>query len=181
MSKLFGPVVQQGYIVPDIEAAMQHWIDRGIGPFYIEKHVSPPCEIDGEKATVDISAAFAYSGDQQIEVIMQHDDTPTIYKKYLDAHPEGGLQHLAVWCDNIEDKLAEIGDDWVVCQRYGDGHAYLDNKKSPGTMIQLMAHSEAMDTMFGFIKEGADNWDGVTDPIRTIDWSSGSPVVKAVE
>ena len=112
---------------------------------------------------------------------MQHDDVPTIYKQYLDENPEGGLQHLAVWCDNIDDKLAELGDDWVVHQRYGDGHAYLDNKNAPGTMIQLMAHSEAMDIMFGFIREGADTWDGVTDPIRTIDWSTGSPVVKAAE
>ena len=66
-------------------------------------------------------------------------------------------------------------------QRYGDGHAYLDNKKAPGTMIQLMAHGEAIDTMFGFIREGSDTWDGVTDAIRTIDWSTGSPMVKSVK
>ena len=181
MSKLFGPVVQQGCVVPNIDQAMRHWLARGIGPFYIEKHISPSCEINGEKAEVDISAAFAYSGYQQIEVIVQHNDAPTIYKQYLDKHPEGGLQHLAVWCDNIEEKLAQIGGDWVVQQRYGDSHAYLDNKKASGTMIQLMAHSEAIDTMFGFIKDGSDAWDGVTNPIRTIDWSAGLPAVKAVK
>ena len=94
MSKLFGPVVQQGYVVPDIDEAMQHWIARGVGPFYIEKHISPACEINGEKAKVDISAAFAYSGDQQIEVIVQHNDVPTIYKQYLDKQPEGGC---SIW------------------------------------------------------------------------------------
>ena len=36
MSKLFGPVVQQGYIVSDIDEAMQHWITRGVGPFFVE-------------------------------------------------------------------------------------------------------------------------------------------------
>jgi len=96
MSKLFRPFVQQRYIVSDIDAAMQHWIARGVGPFYIEKHISPPCEINGVKAEVDISAAFAYSGDQQIQVIVKHNDVPTIYKQYLDKRPEGGLQHLAV-------------------------------------------------------------------------------------
>jgi len=156
MSKLFGPVVQQGYVVPDIDEAIRHWLARGVGPCYIEKHISPSCEINGEKAEVDISAAFAYSGDQQIEVIVQHNHVPTIYKQYLDKHPEGGLQHLAVWCNSIEKKLAEIGANWVMQQRYGDGHAYLDNKKASGTMIQLMAHSESIDIMFGFIKEGSD-------------------------
>ena len=36
-------------------------------------------------------------------------------------------------------------------------------------MIQLMAHGEAIDFMFEFIREGVDTWDGVTDPVRTID------------
>ena len=36
-------------------------------------------------------------------------------------------------------------------------------------MIQLIAHSDAIDTMFGFIKEGADAWAGVTDPVRPND------------
>lgn len=57
---------------------MKHWIARGIGPFYIKKSFSPPCEIYGESATVDISAAFVFSGDQQIKVIRQHNDVPTI-------------------------------------------------------------------------------------------------------
>jgi hypothetical protein len=164
--------------VSDINEAMQHWVARGVGPFYVAKHISPPCEINGEKVEVEISAAFAISGDQQIEVIVQHNDVPTIYKQYLNKHPEGGLQHLAVWCDNINEKLAEIGDDWVVQQRYGDGHVYLDNKKTPGIIIQLMAHNKKIDIMFASIKEGAVTWDGVTDPIRTIDWSTGSAVVK---
>jgi hypothetical protein len=38
MSRLFGGVIQNGYVVRDIEAAMRHWIDvLGVGPwFYIE-------------------------------------------------------------------------------------------------------------------------------------------------
>ena len=46
MSKLFGPVVQQGYVVSDIDEGMQHWIARGVGPCYLEKHISPPCELN---------------------------------------------------------------------------------------------------------------------------------------
>ena len=68
MSKLFGPCVQQGYVVPDIYRAMDHWLARGVGPFYIEEHISPPAQFDGQPFTPDISAAFAYCGDQQIEL-----------------------------------------------------------------------------------------------------------------
>jgi hypothetical protein len=180
MSQFFGPVIQQGYVVPDIQAAMEHWLSRGVGPFFIEEHIRPPGEYDGAAIQADISAAFAYSGDQQIEVIQPFDDTQTIYRDYLDENPAGGLQHLAVWVDSIPEKLDEIAERKLafrVRQRYGDMHAYLDSVDRPGVMIQLMAHNEFMDTLFEMIKIASIEWDGVTDPIRKIDWSTGTPRV----
>jgi hypothetical protein len=168
-------VIQQGYVVPDIYAAIDHWLDRGIGPFFIEEHISPEGSVDGQPFVSDISAAFAYSGDQQIEVIQQHNDAPSIYREYLANHPEGGLQHLAVWVDDIDEKLAELGDRYVLRQRYGDSHAYLDSSRSPGVMIQLMASNDVINELFDLIRAGADDWDGVKDPIRKIDWSTGRP------
>ena len=33
MSRLFGPLRQMGYVVPDVEAAMKHWVEVcGVGP-----------------------------------------------------------------------------------------------------------------------------------------------------
>ena len=35
MSRLFGAITQNGYVVRNIAAAMQHWIDvLGVGPWY---------------------------------------------------------------------------------------------------------------------------------------------------
>jgi hypothetical protein len=35
MSRIFGKVCQNGYVVRDIEAAMAHWTQvLGVGPFY---------------------------------------------------------------------------------------------------------------------------------------------------
>lgn len=162
-------------MVPDIQVAIQHWLARGIGPFYIEEHISPEGVADGAPIHSDLSAAFAYSGDQQIEVIEQHNDAATIYRENLARHPEGGLQHLAVWTDDIDAKLEELGDAYILRQRYGDMHAYLDCAAAPGVMIQLMANNEIINELFDMIRAGADSWDGVTDPIRKIDWSTGRP------
>ena len=184
MSALFGPVIQQGYVVPDIQEAMRHWIARGVGPFFIEAHIRPPGEYDGAAIQPDLSAAFAYSGDQQIEVIQQHDDEPTIYRDFLADHPEGGLQHLAVWVDSIADTLADLeaaGRPYTVRQHYGDGHAYLDADDAPGVMIQLMARSEHLVQMMDAIRTASIGWDGITAPIRRIDWSTGKPVLEVVE
>jgi catechol 2,3-dioxygenase-like lactoylglutathione lyase family enzyme len=184
MSALFGPVIQQGYVVPDVQAAMRHWIARGIGPFFVEEHIRPKGDYDGERIQPDLSAAFAYSGEQQIEVIEQHDDEPTIYRDYLAAHPDGGLQHLAVWVDNIAetvDDLDAAGRRYTVRQRYGDGHAYLDSEEEPGVMVQLMARSDHLVELMETIRVASIGWDGVTAPIRRIDWSTGKPVPEVVE
>ena len=183
MSKIFGPVIQQGYVVPDAQVGIAHWLARGIGPFFVEELNNFEGTVDGERVKLNLTAAFAYSGDQQIEVIEPRGAVGSIYNDYLLEHPEGGLQHLAVWVDNIDAKLAELessGHPYTVKQRYGDGHAYIDSVDRPGVMIQLMAHNPAIDELFTIIREAADGWDGVTDPVRKIDWSSGRPQVKAV-
>lgn len=113
MSALFGPVIQQGYVVPDVEAAMRHWIARGI--------------------------------------------------------------------DRTVAELETAGRNYVVRQRYGDGHAYLDSADEPGVMIQLMARSDHLVELMETIREASIGWDGVTAPVRRIDWSSGRPVPEVVE
>ena len=183
MSAIFGPVVQQGYVVPDVEEAITHWVRRGVGPFFVTDIANFPGCYDGEPIMAEMRAGFAYSGDQQIEVITPLGDHPSIYKDYLVDHPDGGLQHLAFWVDDIDAKLAALdaaGQRYKVWQRYGEppeykAHAYIDSKESPGVMIQLMAPSEFYDLFFGLIKAAAADWDGATDPVRMLDMSDGTP------
>ena len=182
MSVLFGPTVQQGYVVPDLQAAMRHWIARGIGPFFLEELRGYSGIYRGQETTFDLDAAFAYSGDQQIEVIQPLGSSTSIYSRFLEDHPTGGLQHLAVWVDDIDETLKRIereGKRYVVVQSYGDRHAYIDSVDSPGVMIQLMAHTEVNDELFRVIRKASEGWDGDTRPIRNIDWSTGRPVASA--
>lgn len=179
MSYLFGPVVQQAYVVPDIEKAMQHWLARGVGPFFKENINSVGIH-DGKPTHMRMTVAFSFSGDQQIELIQVHDDEPTVYRKFMDANPQGGLHHLGVWVDNIADKLRELeegGHRFQVRVQYLDMHAYIDSVDHPGVMIQLMANTELNHAEMDIVRNGADTWDGVTNPIRLIDYSSGRPVL----
>jgi hypothetical protein len=182
MSRLFGAAVQQGYVVPDIDAAMQHWIARGVGPFFIEHLRGIDAVVEDKAVKLELKAAFAYSGDQQIEVIQPLGSEPCVYTEYLRDNPRGGLQHLAFWCDSIPDTLDALqrsGRTFRVHQRYADAHAYLDCVDAPGVMIQLMARTPQMEGLFRIIKDGAEHWNGVTDPVRRIDWSTGVPVIHA--
>lgn len=184
MSSLFGPVVQQGYVVPDVEAAMQHWLARGVGPFLFVDIKDFSGVYRDQPIRAEMQAGFAYSGDQQIEVITPSLDHPSIYKDFLEHTPQGGLQHLAWWVESIDAKLAELdaaGVRYEVWQRYGEApdyqaHAYIDLLDHPGVMVQLMAYSDFYKMMFGALAEAAKQWDGVTDPIRVMDPASGKLV-----
>jgi catechol 2,3-dioxygenase-like lactoylglutathione lyase family enzyme len=187
MSHLFGPVVQQGYVVPDVEDAMQHWLARGVGPFVFVDIKDFPGLYNDEPIMAQMQAGFAYSGDQQIEVIAPSAGHPSIYKDYLDQVPSGGLQHLAFWVDDIDAKLVELDRQQVsyqVWQRYGappdyQAHAYIDLTDAPGVMIQLMARSEFYDILFGALSIAAQEWDGVSDPIRVLDPGSGTLIPRS--
>ena len=172
MSKLFGPVVQQGYVVPDIEAGLAHWLARGVGPFYVLMDHHLETEYYGTPANIRIKAAFAASGPQQIELIEPFADSgPTVYQDYLDRNPEGGLQHVACWCADVPAKVAELdGSDWVLAQRYKGTHAYYDHAKTPGVMVQLMPTFDNYLELFKTAEDEAATWDGVTDPIRDLGW-----------
>lgn len=172
MSSLFGPMIQQGYIVPDMDGALRHWLDRGVGPFYL----IAPFELDalhyGTPTTCRMTAAFACSGDQQIELIQPLSGSgPNIYDDYLRKYPEGGLQHLASWCDDIDGKLTQLtaaGVDYVLAQRYPASHAYLDLRGTPGVMIQLMPMLQRYLDLYDACRTAAAAWDGKSDPVRRL-------------
>jgi Glyoxalase/Bleomycin resistance protein/Dioxygenase superfamily len=64
MSRIFGAITQNGYVVRDIEAAMRHWIDvLGVGPwFYVERAPIEDFQYRGKPSPVEVSIALANSG-----------------------------------------------------------------------------------------------------------------------
>jgi hypothetical protein len=92
----FGPVVQLGYVVPDIRRAMRHWTEViGVGPFYLIEH-TPFTQVyyKGTPAKIDQSAALAQWGDIQVELVEQHNDTTSVNTTFA-GRARGGLQHTA--------------------------------------------------------------------------------------
>ena len=177
MSRIFGPVIQQGYIVPDVKEAAKHWIAIGVGPFFLDEGLTLPGTYKGEKHEFGLTPAFSYSGDQQIELIQPDGPAPSIYKDYLRKVPDGGLQHIAVWAEDPDataEKLIGEGHKFEVVQAYDDitnpgrnRHIYMDSTEHPGTMVQLMMRDPLYIALFGLIKDACDNWDG-SEPIRSI-------------
>jgi hypothetical protein len=174
MSRLFGPVRQNGYVVRDIRAAMDRWINVvGVGPwFYIDRVQTDYFRHRGRDSNAEMSIALANSGDLQIELIQQRNDAPSMYKEFIDAGREG-LQHVAFWSKEYQalyDRALSLG--------YKVGHegqiggeqgrfAYFDTEFHPGTVIELSDISGNKGRFFDHIRRIAADWDG-SDPIRDV-------------
>ncbi|MGD9535705.1 MAG: VOC family protein [Alphaproteobacteria bacterium] len=171
MSRIFGAIRQNGYVVKDIEAAMRHWSEvMGVGPWFYNAHV-PLLDFTykGTPAEPDVSVAFSNSGMLQIELIQQRNDAPTLFLDFLKAGHEG-LQHVAYWTENYEaDRAKALALGYKVGHEGSTGKygpfVYFQTESHPGTIVELSAVVGIKKRLFAHIAEAAANWDG-KDPIR---------------
>jgi hypothetical protein len=170
MSRIFGPIRQNGYVVHDIEAAMEHWTAKlGIGPFfYVERAPIEDFRYMGKPSDCNCSIALANSGALQIELIEQRNDAPSMYKDFLDAGREG-LQHVAYWTESMDADLARVEQlGYRVGQSGNVGEngrfVYYTTEAHPGTIVELSEVSGRKGELFKAIREAAAAWDG-NDPI----------------
>ena len=174
MSRIFGPVRQNGYVVRDIEKALHHWTTvLGVGPFfYFERAPITEFSYRGTPSPLEVSIALGNSGDLQIELIQQRNDAPSMYRDFLAAGHEG-LQHVAYWTNDFEADLARcLAAGFTVGQQGVAGGAngrfvYFDTETHPGTVVELSDSSGAKGKFFEHIAELARGWDG-SDPVRKL-------------
>jgi hypothetical protein len=171
MSRLFGPVRQNGYVVHDIEAALRHWTEvMRVGPFwYFERVPMQDFRYRGEPSPLEVSIALANSGPLQIELIQQRNDAPSMYRDFLAAGHEG-LQHVAYWTEHFDDGLARAQDAGFEVGQSGcigeNGRfAYFETGGHPGTVVELSEISGPKGAFFARVAEAAASWDG-SDPVR---------------
>ncbi|OBJ86668.1 VOC family protein [Mycobacterium asiaticum] len=173
MSRMFGSINQIGYVVRDIDAAMDRWVRHGVGPwFYIGDITVDYFRYRGIDSNLKMSVALANSGDLQLELIQQRNEAPSMYKDFLDSGRDGA-QHIAYWSNDYQglyDRAIAAG--YTVAQEGCIGgergrFAYLDTEFEQGTVIEISDISGPKGQLFGYIREVARNWDG-TEPVRVL-------------
>src|SRR5512139_591552 len=109
MTPRFGPVMQLGFVVPDLERAMEHWTGTvGVGPFFVMSHIKFAEAIyRGAPTDADISVAVAQWGEVQVELIQQFNESPSIYS-HFPGRAAGGLQHVGVMTNSVHDDLEKL-------------------------------------------------------------------------
>ncbi len=168
-----GPVRQVGYVVDDIEKAMQEWIKLGVGPWFLAAKVPLESFIHrGKPSDVQMTVALANSGDMQIELVQQLNDAPSLYRDYPQK-AGGGIHHISHWLDSegYDKAYKSLLDDGFYVGHEGaigpNGRfAYFLNDNIPGAIIEISEMSGFKGEYFKAIADECRNWDGCTNPIR---------------
>ena len=171
MSRFFGKIRQAGYVVDDIEAAMDHWSRvLGVGPFFYNEHVPiVNYKYNDESFSPHNSVALANSGELQVELIQTRNDVPSMYRDFREAGHRG-LQHVAYWTDRYDEDLARLvgqGFKVVMSGEVGENgrFVYFDTHYHPGTVIELSEVAGPKGRMFDAIRKASEDWEGA-DPVR---------------
>ncbi len=172
MSRHFGAIRQLGYVVHDIEAAMDYWSRTlGVGPWFYNPRVPiVNYQYRGQAHQPHNSVALANSGYVQVELIQTRNDVPSMYRDFLQAG-HTGLQHVAYWTSDYDADLARLTDEGFESVMSGEvgergRFVYFDTEYHPGTVIELSEVAGPKGRMFDLIREASEGWDGKTDPVR---------------
>lgn len=173
MAVPFGPILQNGYVVRDLEKAVHHWAGTlGVGPFFLLEHIAfGDVYFHGKPLSIDLSVAVGYWHELQIELIVQHDDAPSIYTQFAKEHGEG-LQHLGVMVDALDpevERLKKLNVEPVQWGATATGirFAYVSTDAHPGGMLELIEQGPAISAFFGMARDAARQWDG-RNPLRRL-------------
>ena len=168
MARKYGPIMQNGYLVEDIDAAAEHWTRAiGVGPFFkITGLKFKELYLRGAPAKIDMEVALAYWGDMQIELLKQNCDNETVYSDFR-RQKTSGLHHVGVETQDLDGAVAELAalgcpPIWHGEAENGTRFAYVASDHHPGAMLELISLSPPIKEAFKAMKRAAETWDGRT-------------------
>lgn len=174
MSKaLFGPIVQIGYVVGDLDEAVAGRIaGLGLGPWTIFRGSVLNGHYRGKATTVTMDVALGYQDGMQIELIQQRgvDASP-----YVDANgPKIGVHHIAWIVDDLDVALADATARGLT-PVFTAGNAavrvaYLSAPHEPDVLYELIEGAD-MRAMIDAGIAATAAWDG-SNPITEINMAA---------
>ena len=172
MTQPLNTIRQLAYVVKDMDAALNYWINTlGAGPFFTMDHAPLDDQLYyGEPTNADISVALGNSGDLQIELIVQHNDAQSVYKDFLEAG-RVGVHHIAMMPEDYsaayQQYISSVHKPAFELSLGGAPVVYFDALETVGHYIELWDNSDVFKEMFLLVEDAAKGWDG-KEPIRSM-------------
>lgn len=164
--------MQVCWVVPDLRGAIDSWVrSAGVGPFFWFDGVA--CSDGRYRGTPAefpaVTAAIAYAGELQIELVCQDNDEPGVFRD-LFGPGQAGLHHMALICTDYEserDAYIDAGAELAFEGRIGNSRTcWVDTTPTLGFMVELLEPSEMREKGFAAMRAAAESWDGA-NPITS--------------
>lgn len=164
-----GEIMQIAFVPQDFDAALQHWLNMGAGPFFVFKDKEPDwTHAFGREIPFRMDVALGNWGELQIELIRQKCAGRTIYSDWYDAKKEG-VHHTCIRvADMAAGKKLCLSNGFRLVHEGGYGRtewAYFDTHGGDGTLLEIVCTADGGPGFYAVTRDAARNWDG-RDPIR---------------
>lgn len=172
MNTPFGPVMQLGYIVENIEKTALTWVEQvGAGPFYLLDSVTlDHYQFRGTESKLELALGFGYWNEMQIELIHPLSKEDSLYTHALRDAP-GQLNHMATLVTDLEAALDEnkLRDKVVQAGGMPDDQrfVYLERYLPGGFHLELLQAPQSTLGFFDMMQTVARHWQG-GKPVRSV-------------
>ncbi len=167
-----GQITQIAFATRDLAATMQYYSEHlGVGPWF----VIPPARFTSatyrdRPCAAQVHVAFANANGMEIELVHQLDDTPSIWRDYLEGRPERErFHHTCLRTDIYESDHARLLAQGYAVAMAGETtrgrFAYLEHADSPETFLELLESTPSRQAMYAHVLLHAQDWDG-RDAVR---------------
>lgn len=165
-------IIQSAWIVRDLSKAMDHWTRTyNIGPFFVIPHAKiEGLRYRGRPSTMDYSGALAFQGTMMIELIEQHDDSPSVYNESGNSADQF-FHHICGVTSEFDKLYGSFVETHVTAAMEGSfgatRFAYFDTVASIGCMTEFVEETQDIRSIFKLVKDANASWDG-KDPVRQL-------------
>jgi methylmalonyl-CoA/ethylmalonyl-CoA epimerase len=141
---VFGSLRHIGFLVEDLDRAVEHFQSLGIGPFEPLKVTFTRREVLGKPITgssVKLRIRMAKLGPIEFELI-EPGEGRSPWRDYLEKHGDG-IEHIGFFVEDIDAAVAEMEKKGAQILRRGwfeggGGNAFVDASKAGGINIELI-------------------------------------------
>lgn len=172
-------IFQYAYVVEDLDRAMreQHEL-LGVGPWFLTDPFTPAvARYRGKPTRLTAQLAFAFSGHVMIELIKQHDDSPSVFREVVERSGYG-FHHFGLNTPDFDASVARLrkeGYEEAYYDVFGDDVRvmYFDTTDRLPGMTEFVELTPGWEALKTAMWSATLNWDG-SRPIRAFSELAGS-------
>ncbi len=158
-------IAQAGFVVRDLDEAVDRWFRREAGPFRAFRDIEIPLFYHQQESSVRLNLALGQCDGMQIELIQPLGNGPSLFAEcYPNGYPEEAFHHFGMIADNYDlfvEKHQEEGRPLVMNGEFaGYRFCFVETRKTLGFMLEAFEKTPSLLELFGEIDALGDTWDG---------------------